>query len=849
MPIKQSARNNERRHPASPEENQPLWPTFRHDLKNSGRSLIAGKYSGDHAWSFQTGKGIFSTPVIDADGIIYIGSADHYFYSLHPSGNLLWKYKSGEIIDSAAALSPFNPERGFGCVTFISGDGHMYHLRTDEGIADPEQRVLWKFEAELRQGISYNRWFEGNVSIGPDGSFYAGNTNFKYYAIHPDGTLKWTYDTRANNWSQTAFGEDGSIYWGSLDTFVRAVNPQGEEIWKRRTLGFVAASAAVGSDGTIYIGSFDSNFYALEPRKGKLKWKFSTGDHIYSSAALGTDDQGNTQAIYFGSADGLVYALSLRGELLWQYDAGDPIRSSPVIGLSIEGQEILYFGAGNGKLYALNAENGSFRWAFDTTPQEAELRDRNDLNGSPALGKNGIYIGGEHGQVWYVPYDYPMHSDDPRGQLKDPAQKSEGATLKYVTPGGSVLSAFPEYLLRATHVTLRLEVMRNGKTQDARVCNLPRLLPDFLGCRKDNLKVSIQPETPIQVEHSADGKCIYIRPEGFLDPKEHYQLVISGSYFQGGFRFGNLRLGGRKRGEFSQEFKFGIEPSSIVSPFVIEQDKTWAVEWTRLALPLPAMLPSLNQIGFDYIDWIIGLVDNYPGDEKEASKLILWAIGAKRNLADELVADPRSDFTLAMNGCYFENAFIFKNLNFNMQVTGIPIPFNLFELRGSFNQYRIVEPGATVWAETRVLSIPTFGAYLVLAGLASNIYEKLQVAGTYITRSYDGPACHNPQGISVQRLEFKQPTSNDTGSVTATFQLESGSIYLSADHRAGIILVDSQKKEALYLDYHHNLISETDSQGNLASVELVLPAKTQLPDIIEAIIVLDVFPFYRQIIE
>ncbi len=33
-------------------------------------------------WRFQTGKGIFSTPVIDGDGNVYVGSADRTFYAL-----------------------------------------------------------------------------------------------------------------------------------------------------------------------------------------------------------------------------------------------------------------------------------------------------------------------------------------------------------------------------------------------------------------------------------------------------------------------------------------------------------------------------------------------------------------------------------------------------------------------------------------------------------------------------------------------------------------------------------------------------------------------------------------------
>ena len=124
------------------------------------------------------------------------------------------------------------------------------------------------------------------MAVGYDGTFYSGNTNFLYYAINPDGTLKWTYPTTSNNWSQAAFADDGTIFWGSNDTYVRAVAPDGKELWKDMTLGFIAASAAVGSDGTVYIGSFDSNLYALDPQTGSVKWKFPTSEHIYASAAL-----------------------------------------------------------------------------------------------------------------------------------------------------------------------------------------------------------------------------------------------------------------------------------------------------------------------------------------------------------------------------------------------------------------------------------------------------------------------------------------------------------------------------------------------------------------------------------
>ena len=120
------------------------------------------------------------------------------------------------------------------------------------------------------------------------------------------------------------------------------------------------------------------------------------------------------------------------------------------------------------------------------------------------------------------------------------------------------------------------------------------------------------------------------------------------------------------------------------------------------------MMPSLNQIGFDYLDWIIGAVDITDSDAQGGGKATLWAIGAKRDTEGRLVADPESDFTLPLSGRYQDNAFILTDQDFVMPVTGIPIPFNLFELRGQLAGDLRVEPGATVYALSLIhISEPT----------------------------------------------------------------------------------------------------------------------------------------------
>jgi hypothetical protein len=272
-----------------------------------------------------------------------------------------------------------------------------------------------------------------------------------------------------------------------------------------------------------------------------------------------------------------------------------------------------------------------------------------------------------------------------------------------------------------------------------------------------------------------------------------------------------------------------------------------AFEWTRLAVPIPTMLPSLNQIGFDYMNWLIGPVLIGPPDDRNAGNIILWAVGAQENEEGVLAADPETDFRLPLSGRYQDDAFILSNRNFTMAITGIPIPFHIFQLRGRMEADLQVLPGARAFAETEVLSIPTFGIPMIIAGLANKIWQKLVAVATYITRPYPaaGSANKRPAGVTVQEISFIRPTRSKAGSCVARIGVAYGHSYASDRHQAAILLVDSQKMEAVDLDYHNNLAQQGDAQGNLREIRLDLPKGKRLPAEMSAHVILDVFPIYE----
>ena len=109
------------------------WAKFRANELQNGRTPVIPAVDETLApWSYRTGKGIFSSPVIDAEGNCYIGSADTYFYKFSPDGAVKWKIKTGDIIDSSALLDDQ------GRIYVGSGDTYVYALDTETG------EILWK---------------------------------------------------------------------------------------------------------------------------------------------------------------------------------------------------------------------------------------------------------------------------------------------------------------------------------------------------------------------------------------------------------------------------------------------------------------------------------------------------------------------------------------------------------------------------------------------------------------------------------------------------------------------------------------------------------------------------------
>jgi len=356
----------------------PIWSMFRYNAQRIGKCPYdtAGN-SGTLMWKFKTGGVIDSSPAISSDGTIYVGSEDWYLYATDQNGKLKWKYQTSGVIYSSPAIS------SDGTIYIGSNDHYLYAI-------NPDGKLKWKFETDKE--------IHSSPAISPDGTIYIGSNDHYLYAINPDGKLKWKFETDKEIHSSPAISPDGTIYVGSEDGCLYAINPDGTLRWNYQTSGSIDSSPLISSDGTVYVGSIDHYLYAMNSN-GVLKWKFETGWAIYSSPAVGSDG-----TIYIGSDDNYLYAINPDGKLKWKFSAGSKVESSP----SISSDGTIYIGSDDHYLYAINPAK-TIKWKF-------KVGDK--VFSSPAISSYGtIYIGSDDNYLYAIGSFHIMASSGLGGSI------------------------------------------------------------------------------------------------------------------------------------------------------------------------------------------------------------------------------------------------------------------------------------------------------------------------------------------------------------------------------------------------------------------------------------------------
>jgi hypothetical protein len=423
-----------------------------------------------------------------------------------------------------------------------------------------------------------------------------------------------------------------------------------------------------------------------------------------------------------------------------------------------------------------------------------------------------------------------------------------------VTSGGvAQLPGSEGPLPTSSEITGRLLVRQGGSTVYASM--LPNSISSSL--------VRTDPAFDFSSQLSGDGRFVFITPNSFLNPNTTYKVTVSGTWGANGVRTANWTAPGTwtKYGTFSDTFSFRTAPSRLGCarhpgspdhspressgcgriPLRVTPRAVTAFELRRLAVPLPAFLPSVNQIGFDGYVLLVAPVAMGSPDASGQGQILLWAVQARRTRSGQYLADPAGTLVFPLAGHYRGDTLLLSVSNAVLTFSFGTVPLRRLDMDFQLTPRLYNRPGASLYAEAVCAEIPNYGPATYLTGLC-NAEGILAAAGTFITRPYPstGSAGRPPRGVSIGSVNIQQPASGAGGSVTATLALRRGARYPAADHRLSVLLVDDTGTP-LGVDYTQQATT-TDAAGNVVGVRLTIPAGTVMPSHLKAYLITDVFP-------
>jgi outer membrane protein assembly factor BamB len=333
-------------------------------------------------WRFATAGPIVTTPAVSG-GVVYIASLSGHLHAIDAaSGREKWQFQSRMPIASSPTVAD-------GVVYFISSTGSLAAIEAATG------QPKWVYAVE------HERRFEkpGLHGYGPaaqtipdawdmfvsspavvDERVYFGSGDGNVYAVGTDGVLRWKFATGDVVHGSPAVAH-GVVYVGSYDGRVYALDAAtGQQKWAfqggldpalHNQQGFQASPAVV--DGVVYIGSRDAHVYALDAATGRKKWDYPT-----SKSWVNTTPAVRDGVVYAATSDSSrFFALDARtGRLRFNFDARAYVFSSPALAGSLA-----YFGAHNGRLYAVDTASGHLAWEFATDASRADAQGLLDEEG------------------------------------------------------------------------------------------------------------------------------------------------------------------------------------------------------------------------------------------------------------------------------------------------------------------------------------------------------------------------------------------------------------------------------------------------------------------------------------
>ncbi len=318
--------------------------------------------TGEPAWKFKTGgekrnsaiglwgmlpAGInmedqydffLSSPIVDTannTAVVYFGSSDGNVYALDAAtGKQLWKFTTNGMVHTSPALAN-------GILYVGSWDTYMYALDAKTGA------LKWKFKTGDQPVVHLMEGIQASP-VYADSMIYFGARDGFFHALNAvTGKEIWKWAANGSWIVNTAAVKDGVVYFGTSDTylFVAADAKTGKEQYHLKVNGYVYSSPSVAGN-TAYFGDFTGRMYAFDlSSAGKAYDVWETpARKVYAPGILKKD---TLDFMYTAAADTAPLYTNAVKVMNKFYTLG-PIVSSPVIA-----NGVIYFGSADGRLYAV----------------------------------------------------------------------------------------------------------------------------------------------------------------------------------------------------------------------------------------------------------------------------------------------------------------------------------------------------------------------------------------------------------------------------------------------------------------------------------------------------------------
>jgi Tol biopolymer transport system component len=244
---------------------------------------------------------------------------------------------------------------------------YMYDLnftgRSPDTVLRPPLALKWKFKTG------------GPVVSSPvvfNGVVYVGSDDGNLYALEAQKWgEKWRFKANAPVRYSPALWNN-IVYFSSSDNVVYALDAQtGEVKWQFQADSWIESSVIV-ANGEVYVGAYIKKIYVLDAITGKRKTQLSFQVTI-----------GN---VLYVCMQGVLRPLNpVNKTEEWQNEVGYSL-SAPAIA-----NGVVYIGARNNKIYALNLETKKKLWEYET---------KGWVDSVPAISKGMLFVGSQDGYVY-----------------------------------------------------------------------------------------------------------------------------------------------------------------------------------------------------------------------------------------------------------------------------------------------------------------------------------------------------------------------------------------------------------------------------------------------------------------